>query len=136
MKTSNTARFEELMKFKNEFNEKLKESFEKYESRVKLHNSDKNKKYIKIKKNPTSEEFYHDNFPILNKNKKSNKVEPLTPKNFADDSFEYKMPKRSISQINEGYKTWKPQYMICDFFDKFRILKDGHEINDWEKVII
>ena len=43
MKTSNTQRFEELMRFKNEFNAKLKESFEKYESRIKNYHSEKKK---------------------------------------------------------------------------------------------
>ena len=57
MKTSNTARFEELMRLKNEFNAKLQESFEKYESRIKKnYHSEKEKddKNHIINKSPTS----------------------------------------------------------------------------------
>ena len=48
MKNTTTARFKELMRLKNEFNEKLKDSFEKYESRIREYNE----KNHKISKSP------------------------------------------------------------------------------------
>ena len=30
--------------------------------------------------------------------------------------------------------TWKPQYMVCDYFEKFKRLKDNYEMTNWERV--
>ena len=138
MKTSNTQRFEELMRFKKDFNAKLKESFEKYESRIKNYNSEKNGKNKKINKYPTTIELIKENIPIILKTKKnSNKLPPLTTKFIDEKDIVYKLPKRSRTQIKSDSTstTWKPQYMINDYFDMFRRLQDKHEIDDWEKVI-
>ena len=136
MKTSNTARFDELMKLRDEFNSKLQESFEKYESRIKKYNSEKNKKAHKITKYPTSLELSKENhLPTTHKSKKLKKLPPLTPKFMEERGYIYKLPKRSRSIFKEESVTWKPQYMINDYFDMFRRLQDKHEINDWEKVI-
>lgn len=136
MKTSNTERFEELMRFKREFNAKLKESFEKYESRIKKYNSVKNDKNKTINKYPTTIELTKENITI-SKPKKSKKLPPLTPKYIEEKDIIYKLPRRSKSQVKTDLATitWKPQYMINDYFDIFRRLQDKHEINDWEKVI-
>ena len=137
MKTSNTARFEELMRLKNEFNQKLKESFEKYESRIKKHHFQKDETNHIINKSPTSIELSKDNHKIINiKTKKRKKLPPLTQKYTEEKDYIYKLPKRSRSQAKEYSDTWKPQYMINDYFDIFRRLRDKHEINDWEKVIL
>ena len=137
MKTSNTQRFEELMKFKNDFNAKLKESFEKYESRIKKYHSEKNGKNKTINKFPTTVELTKENIPIISKAKKSKNLPPLTTKYIEEKDIIYKLPRRSRSQVKSDLTTttWKPQYMINDYFDIFRRLQDKHEINDWEKVI-
>jgi len=135
MNTSNTARFEELMRLKNEFNAKLEKSFEKYESRIKKHHSIKGGKNLKLNKNSTTIELSKDNIANINKSKKSKILPPLIPK-YIDDIKDFSvMPKRSNSQIKENSNIWNPPYMIGDYFDKFRRLQDRHEINDWEKVI-
>ena len=72
MKTSNTARFDELMKLRDEFNAKLQESFEKYESRIKQYNSEKNKKAHKITKYPTSLELSKENHLYINQKRSKN----------------------------------------------------------------
>ena len=139
MKTSNTQRFEELMRFKNEFNAKLKESFEKYESRIKnYHSEKKNDKHKTIIKYPTTIELTKENIPIISKTKKTRKLPPLlTPKYIEEKDIIYKLPRRSRSLVKGDITTttWKPQYMINDYFDLFRRLQDKHEIDDWEKVI-
>lgn len=136
MKTSNTARFAELMRLKDEFNAKLLESFEKYESRIQKYHSLKNVKKMKLNTNSETNELTKGNLPKINKSKNTKYLEPLKPK-YNDDIIDFsKMPKRSNSQITGDVGFWRPPYMICDYFDKFRRLQDKHEINDWEKVII
>ena len=138
MKTSNTQRFEELMRFKNEFNAKLKESFEKYESRIKnYHSQKKNDKNKTMNKYPTTIELAKENIPIISTTKKTKKLPPLIPKYIEEKDIIYKLPRRSRSDVKGDITstTWKPQYMINDYFDLFRRLQDKHEIDDWEKVI-
>ena len=135
MRTSKTARFEELMRLKNEFNAKLQESFEKYESRIQQYHSLKNIKKIQLNKNPKKSEIFKDNLTITNKETKIKKLFPMV-QNYNDDIKDFSSyPKRSNSQINNDSNIWRPPYMIGDYFDKFRRLQDKHEINDWEKVI-
>ena len=31
--------------------------------------------------------------------------------------------------------TWKPQFMVCDYFGKFKRLRDNYEMSNWEQVI-
>ena len=136
MKTSNTARFDELMRLRDEFNAKLQDSFEKYESRIKNYHSQKNKKISKISKNQTTLELSKDNFlPTIYKPKKNKTLQILTPKFTEERGYIYKLPKRSRSQAKGFNDTWKPQYMICDYFDIFRRLRDEHDLDNWEKVI-
>ena len=135
MRTSKTARFEELMRLKNEFNAKLQDSFEKYESRMQKYHSLKNMKNIQLNKNPLTIEIFKDNLHTTNKEKKKQKLPPLIQK-YNDDIKDFSIiPKRSNS-LNNDLKIWRPPYMIGDYFDKFRRLQDKHEINDWEKVIL
>ena len=32
--------------------------------------------------------------------------------------------------------TWKPQFMVCDYFEKYKRLKPQYEMSIWEQVII
>ncbi len=132
MKTTTTARFKELMRLKNEFNEKLKDSFEKYESRIREYNE----KNHKISKSPSSIELTKNNLPLINK-PKARKLFPLTKTNYIEQLQETirKKPKHSHSQIKIESKIWSPPYMIGNYFDKFKRLQDKHEIDNWEKVI-
>ena len=135
MKTSNTARFDELMRLRDVFNAKLQDSFEKYESRIKNYHSQKNKKISKISKNQTTLELSKDNFlPTIYKPKKNKTLQILTPKFTEERGYIYKLPKRSRSLVKKEPETWKPQYKIGDYFDMFRRLQDKHEINNWEIV--
>lgn len=128
MKTSKTARFDELMRLKNEFNEKLKDSFEKYESRIKKYHSKEDEKNHLINKSPT--------IIGLSKRKNLKSVLPPLEQKYTDEKdYIYKLPKRSRSQAKGFNDTWKPQYMICDYFDIFRRLRDEHDLDNWEKVI-
>jgi hypothetical protein len=135
MKPSKTARFEELMRLKQEFNEKLKESFERYEARIKQRNSNLNRNNPFICKSPTSVELCKNNLPMIN-NVKSKKLLPLNKENYTEEiEDEIKKRRECRSQTKIDSVIWRPPYMVGNYFEKFKRLRDKHEITDWEKVI-
>ena len=135
MKPSKTARFEELMRLRDEFNEKLKESFERYEARIKKHNSIINRNIPKINKSPTSIEYTKNNLPIINR-VKSKKLLPIIKANDTEEmDDEIQRKRKGLSQTKVDSVKWRPPYMVGNYFEKFKRLRDNHEINDWEKVI-
>jgi hypothetical protein len=132
MNTTHTARFADLMKMKDEFNAKLKDSFTKYELINKQHNQSIKDNH-KIDKSRSS--------IVLCKKKKLPKLKrPISKQILSINEDISNIPNRPKKRINSEYKkvpdTWKPQYMICDYFDKFRRLQDRHDMDNWEKVII
>jgi hypothetical protein len=131
MNTTHTARFAELMKMRDEFNANLKDSFTKYELNNKQHNQNIKDNH-KIDKSRSS--------IVLCKKKILPKLNRPKSKQILSINEEISTSSnRSIKRINSEYKkvpdTWKPQYMICDYFDKFRRLQDRHDMDNWEKVI-
>ena len=133
MKALNSTRIEELMKLKEEFNDKLKEAFERYETRIKEYQSKKNQ-HQKIPKSKTENGFSINNESISNQIKKRKKLPKLIPKVTEDLSeIKYKLPRRNRSHFKD-IKIWRPPYMVNDYFDMFRRLQDKYEMSVWEKV--
>ena len=132
MNTTHTARFTDLMRMKDEFNTKLKDSFAKYESLNNQYNQNIKDNH-KIDKSRSS--------IVLCKKKKLPKLKrPISKQILSINEEISTSSNRSIKRINSEYKkvpdTWKPQYMICDYFDKFKRLQDKHDMDNWEKVIL
>ena len=116
-----TDRYKELEKFKEEFNAKLKDAFERYESKLNL-------------KNTLSQEKFK-NKKLINKShstriiKKNQNSITLSSKNTSNMK-----PKRVNSYIQKSKNVWKPQHMVGDIFDKnFKRLKDNYEMSNWDK---
>ena len=124
MRTSKNARIEELKRLKKEFNTKLKDSFERYESRMTQYCSKENDNH-KTDKSISSIELNKDMLPVPKKNKK---------KKLLPDINSSKKIRRAKSLFKKETNTWKPPYMICDYFEKFKRLQDKHEMNNWEIV--
>jgi hypothetical protein len=138
MKLSNESRLEELMKFKKDFNEKLQTAYKIYEERSKTFESrtktnEKNKENISknIKSNSNSR-----NLPKIKKLMKEKKSK-IFKSPFSEDADidSIKIRKTGRSQLKLMSNTWKPQFMVCDYFDTFKRLKDHYEMTDWEIVI-
>ena len=57
---------------------------------------------------------------------------------FSEDSDidSIKIKKTGRSQLKLMSNTWKPQFMVCDYFETFKRLKDHYEMTNWEIVII
>ena len=132
MNTTHTARFTDLMRMKDEFNTKLKDSFAKYESINNQYNQNLKDNH-KIDKSRSS--------IVLCKKKKLPKIDrPKSKQILSIDEDINTSSNRPIKRINSEYKkipdTWRPQYMICDYFDIFRRLQDRHDMDNWEKVIL
>ena len=132
MNTTHTARFSDLMRMKDEFNAKLKDSFAKYESINNQYNQNLKDNH-KIDKSRSS--------IVLCKKKKLPKIDrPKSKQILSIDEDINTSSNRPIKRINSEYKkipdTWRPQYMICDYFDIFRRLQDRHDMDNWEKVIL
>ena len=135
MKLSNESRLEELMKFKNDFNEKLRNAYNLYEQRSKTickNNSNiENNKENSLKKKKTR------NLPKiqgLGKNKNSVIFKSAFDE---EDGIDYiKLRKVGKCPIKLMSNTWKPQFMVCDYFEKFKRLKPKYEMSIWEQVII
>jgi hypothetical protein len=132
MNTTHTARFAELMKMKDEFNANLKDSFAKYELNNKQHD-------LNIKENHKIDKSRSS--IVLGKKKILPKLNrPISKQILSINEEISNSSNRSIKRINSEYKkvpdTWKPEYMICDYFDKFRRLQDRHDMDNWEKVIL
>jgi hypothetical protein len=132
MNTTHTARFSDLMRMKDEFNAKLKDSFAKYELINKQHNQSIKDNH-KIDKSRSS--------IVLCKKKKLPKIDrPKSKQILSIDEDINTSSNRPKKRINSEYKkipdTWRPQYMICDYFDIFRRLQDRHDMDNWEKVIL
>lgn len=129
MKLSNESRLEELMRFKKDFNEKLKSAYKIYEERSKTFVNT-----AKMKENTK------ENISIKNlKSKKllKEKKSKIFKSAFSDDEeidfIKTRKTGKSRAKLMSG--TWKPQFMICDYFEEFKRLKDNYEMSDWEKVI-
>ena len=130
----NTERIKELQNFANEFNNKLKIDEESHIEE---------NKFIK--------------YPLTSRIKKSNST--MTPKKIKTDinfNYKYRMPfleknqnypkiKRAIKSCkknqrklnNNIYKNllpWIPPHYIGNYFEDFKILKDKHNLSNWEKV--
>ena len=134
MKLSNESRLEELMKFKNDFNEKLKNAYNIYEQRSKNFsknnsNSENNKESSLSKKTR--------NLPKIQRfGKKKNSLIFKSPFDEEGEIDYIKLRKVGKSPIKLMSNTWKPQFMVCDYFDKFKRLRPNYEMSIWEQVII
>ena len=132
MNTTHTARFAELMKMRDEFNANLKDSFAKYELNNKQHN-------LNIKDNHKIDKS-RSSLVLSKKKILPNLNRPKSKQILSINEEISTSSNRSIKRINSEYKkvpdTWKPQYMICDYFDKFKRLQDKHDMDNWEKVIL
>ena len=131
----NTERFKELMKFKNEFNAKLKESFDKYEARI----VQRNKIPQSISKSKKTMDKCHSSIQIQDvSNSKISKPTKLNKQMFATNyngfNSDFKKPKRINSYIQKPKNIWKTQHMVGDYLDKnFKRLADLHDMSIWEK---
>lgn len=131
MKLSNESRLDELMKFKKDFNEKLHKAYKIYEQRSKTFSSNNNT-------NENSKERFLNNktrnLPKIREGKKSK----IFKSAFAQDGEidPIKIKKCGRSQLKIMSNTWKPQYMVCDYFERFKRLKPNYEMTNWELVII
>ena len=134
MKLSNESRLEELMKFKNDFNEKLKNAYNIYEQRSKNFsknnsNSENNKESSLSKKTR--------NLPKIQRfGKNKNSLIFKSPFDEEDETDYIKLRKVGKSPIKLMSNTWKPQFMVCDYFEKFKRLRPNYEMSIWEQVII
>jgi hypothetical protein len=139
MKLSNESRLEELMKFKKDFNEKLQTAYKIYEERSKTfgnriktkeNNKENSSKNIKSQNNSR-------NLPKIKKFVKEKKSK-IFKSPFSEDSDidSIKIKKTGRSQLKLMSNTWKPQFMVCDYFETFKRLKDHYEMTNWEIVII
>ena len=134
MKLSNESRLEELMKFKNDFNEKLRNAYSLYEQRSKsISNNNinnENNKETLMKKNKTR------NLPKITSSGKG-KAKFIFKSAFDEDGdIDYiKIRKVGKAPIKLMSNTWKPQFMVCDYFGKFKRLRDNYEMSNWEQVI-
>ena len=118
MKLSNESRLEELMKFKNDFNEKLRNAYSLYEQRSKSIsksniNNENNKERL-LKKNKTR------NLPKITSSGKG-KPQLIFKSAFDEDGdIDYiNIRKVGKAPIKLMSNTWKPQFMVCDYFGKF-----------------
>jgi hypothetical protein len=120
------------MKMKDEFNANLKDSFAKYELNNKQHN-------LNIKDNHKIDKS-RSSLVLSKKKILPNLNRPKSKQILSINEEISTSSNRSIKRINSEYKkvpdTWKPQYMICDYFDKFKRLQDKHDMDNWEKVIL
>ena len=138
MSVVNTERFKELMKFKKEFNAKLKESFDKYESKIAF----RNKISQGLNKTKKTMDKSHSSIQIKNFPKsKFNKPKTLHQKMFSTTyqnfNYNFKKPKRINSYIQSSKNIWKTQHMGGDYLDKiFKRLSDLHDMSIWEKTRI
>ena len=135
MKLSNESRLDELMKFKKDFNEKLHKAYKLYEQRSKTFssNNNTNENYKERVLNNKTRNLSKIN--RINEGKKSKIIKSA----FAQEDGEFepiKIKKFGRSQLKIMSNTWKPQYMVCDYFEKFRRLKPNYEMTNWEIVII
>ena len=138
MKLSNESRIEELMKFKKDFNEKLKTAYKIYEERSKTFgNTIKMKE--NTKENASKKTFKNNhtrNLPKIKKLMKEKKSKIFKSAFSDDDDFDpIKIRKTGRSQLKLLSDTWKPQFMVGDYFEKFKRIRDNYEMSDWEKVI-
>ena len=47
-----------------------------------------------------------------------------------------KIRKVGRGKLNIMSNTWKPQFMVCDYFEPYKRLKNNYEMSTWEIVII
>ena len=139
MKLSNESRLGELMRFKKDFNEKLKSAYKIYEERSKTfvntakmkENTKENISIKNLKSNQNSK-----NLPKIKKLLKEKKSKIFKSAFSDDEEIDFiKTRKTGKSRTKLMSGTWKPQFMICDYFEEFKRLKDNYEMSDWEKVI-
>ena len=136
MKLSNESRLKQLIEFKNDFNQRLEQAYKKYEENSKhLVKSSKTQSDVLLDKAKTSKENVKELPEINNEGKKRTLIfkSPFSDRN-VDKSI--KVKKRVKSQLKLMSDTWKPQYMVCDYFEKFKRLKDNYEMTNWERVNI
>ena len=54
-----------------------------------------------------------------------------------EDGIDYiKLRKVGKCPIRLMSNTWKPQFMVCDYFEKYKRLQPKYEMSIWEQVII
>lgn len=142
MKLSNESRIEELMKFKKDFNEKLERAYQKYEERSKTMGNnntikENNKEAISQDLFGKKTNKHSRNLPKI-KSLIKEKKSPIFKSAFIQDADidSIRIRKTGRSQIKLMSNTWKPQFMICDYFEPYKRLKSQYEMSNWEKVII
>jgi len=105
---------EEIQEFIDEFNNKLKNSFELFKLR-------KNKKEKSLRKY-----FSHNNI----EKKIKDKFQSFSTKNERNKDI------LNNSQLNNKSYIWRPPKGSLDYFEKFKYLSHKHELNNWERVSI
>ena len=134
MKLSNESRLEELMKFKSDFNDKLKNAYKLYEQRSKTfcknNNNIENSEESSFKKKKTR------NLPKIQGFGKNKNIVFKSAFDEEDGIDYIKLRKVGKCPIKLMSNTWKPQFMVCDYFEKYKRLQPKYEMSIWEQVII
>ena len=107
-------KMEEIQEFIDEFNNKLKNSFELFKLR-------KNKKEKSLRKY-----FSHNNI----EKKIKDKFQSFSTKSERNKDI------LNNSQLNNKSYIWRPPKGSLDYFEKFKYLSHKHELNNWERVSI
>ena len=125
MKIHKNERIDQLFRFRNQFNNNLTSAIRAYEEKFGKNTQINNEPHKIIKNKTTSEIIKAKSIKIKHHISKSK------------TKFGLEDHKRSKTEIIQNkINVWKPAYMICDYFEKFKRLKPKYELNTWEKVII
>lgn len=112
----NEERIKEIIEFRDSFNKKLEESFKRYEEKIKLEKENQKKK-----------------------NKQTFKTKSLKKcLTSMNEQMEYKyarkMKRNTISaNLFQKNPPWQPTNGYPIYFGDYKRLKDGYQMNDWEK---
>jgi len=142
MKLTNESRLNELMKFKEDFTKKLKSAYKIYEERSKafgkgLNIKENNKENLSTKLKTNQSIQPSRNLPKLGKLSKEKKSKIFkSPFVLDSDIDSIKIRKTGKGKLNIMSNTWKPQFMVCDYFEPYKRLKNNYEMSTWEIVII
>ena len=142
MKLPNESHLNELMKFKEDFNQKLQSAYKIYEERSKtfgnsLNIKENNKENSSTKLKTSQNIKKSKNLPKINKPSKETKTKLFkSPFTIDADIDSIKIRKVGRGKLNIMSNTWKPQFMVCDYFEPYKRLKNNYEMSTWEIVII
>ena len=142
MKLPHESHLNELMKFKEDFNQKLQSAYKIYEERSKtfgnsLNIKENNKENLSTKLKTSQNIKQSKNLPKIGKLSKEKKSKIFkSPFVLDSDIDSIKIRKTGKGKLNIMSNTWKPQFMVCDYFEPYKRLKNNYEMSTWEIVII